>query len=85
MRRLHAREIFSERRGTVSNQWIVLDVTGNKKLSRALFRLVLIDHHLIERQNVVDVADSVLIARINQNEVGFAFTTGWREGRALLR
>jgi hypothetical protein len=39
VRRLHAGEILSERRGAVSNQRIVLDVTGRKKLGRAFRRL----------------------------------------------
>src|SRR5580704_12468392 len=71
MRRLHACEVFSERRRAVSNQWVVLNVIGSKKLGGALFCFVFVDHHLIERQNIVDVADSLVIARINENDACF--------------
>src|SRR5258706_9219981 len=66
MRRFNTGEVFSERQGTVSNQRIVLDVTWDEKFGSTFFRLILIYHHLIKRENVVDIADRVLIPWINQ-------------------
>jgi len=61
-------EILPQGHGPVGDQGVVLVVVGAEELCRRLFRLLLVDHQIIESQHVVFVADGAAVFWVYEYE-----------------
>jgi hypothetical protein len=69
-------EELPQRDRTVCDQRVVLDVSEADEFGRALFRLLRVDHQIVEGEDVVLVADGAAIICINDFDHGWLLLCG---------
>jgi len=63
-------EEFPQRDRTVCDQWVVLDVSWAYEFGRTLFRLLRVDHQIVEGEDIVLVANGAAIVGVNDFDHG---------------
>src|ERR1700722_667015 len=69
-------EELSQRDRTVCDQRVVLDISGADEFFRAFFRLLRVDHQIIEGEDIVLVANGAAIVGVNDFDHGWLLLQG---------